>query len=486
MGAAGADEAGVSEAFPRPSLRGVALGLGWGPLACVAGAGAVLVAGIRVSFPTGAVATAPVWAGLLVVGLVRVSGRPLIGYTPMAVEFVWRRVVGQDQWRRPVWRTRPAGVLALPGSRARLEQWVDEATGTVMVHDPSARTLAAALAVSHGQFTVKDVAQQAPVANGWAAFIGAVGQQPGLMRIQALLRCHPDAGVSARDHWRRWSGKAADSPARASYEELLRSMAAATEIHRSTITIVLDLRRVRDEIDALGGGLTGAAAVMRQRMQTVEDALPAAGLTPRGWLGPDELALVIRAAYDPARSLMFERHPEVLGDLRDAGPMAVDPHWSHVRSDTGFHKVAQLGWPRRPVAAGFLNELVLVGGTRMAISLVYEPVPTDKAITEAQHATTEEQSAAEERQRLGRTETIMHVRDRQAADEHLLALDTGWTEASHAALVVISAPSEQELKVAFARARSAAARVTTRLDTLFGQQDELFEAAAMPLGLKVS
>ena len=463
------------------------LGLSWAQLSClVAAFGTFSVGTAVVGLPDGVLMTAPLWLGLGAVALVPVSGRPLIDYTPVGIAFVGRRVVRQDRFRRPVWRTRPAGCLSLPGSRARLRQWVDEATGAVLVHDPSRRTLAATLMVAHGQFMVDSEARQVERIDGWAALLGTVGQTKGVCRVQVLVRSSPDAGVGVREHWHQWPDKAAvGSPARASYEELVRSLGSATDTHRSSITIVLDLKVLDGEIKRAGGGLTGAAAVMRQRMDVVERNLAGAGLRSMGWIGPDELALIIRGAYDPARSVMLERHPEVVGDLADAGPMAVDAHWGTVRTDSGWHKVVQVGWPRRRVAPGFLFGMLSLPGVKLAMSHIFEPVLSDRALRQAAHDASDEEAAYRERRRVGRTETVLHERDREAATEHLTALDSGWTDADHVALVVISAPTKEALAESFERVRAAAGQVSTRIDTVFGQQDELLDAGALPLGLGV-
>lgn len=321
------------------------VGLGWAQLACLSGSLVMVTVSVSVGgFPTGAVVSSPIWVLLIVAALVRVHGRVMVNYVPVVISFVYRRMLRQHQFRRPVWRVRPAGTLSLPGARARLRQYVDEATGSVMVHDPIARTLAATVAVVYGQFAVEEEAAQEDRVDGWAGLLNTVGQTEGVRRVQALVRNSADAGVGIREHWRLWPVKApVGSAVRTSYEELVVNLGAATEAHRSTITIVLDLRRVEREIKRSGGGMVGAAAVMRRRMHTVETSLSNAGLHLMGWLGPDELALIVRSLYDPARSVIFERHPEVLGDLESAGPMAVDANWASVRTDSGWHKVVQIG-----------------------------------------------------------------------------------------------------------------------------------------------
>ena len=109
--------------------------------------------------------------------------------------------------------------------------------------------------------------------------------------------------------------------------------------------------------------------------------------------------------------VMLERHLDLAGDLVDAGPMAVDAHWAAVRTDSAWHKVMQVGWPRRPAAAGFLHHLLLTPGVRLTVSHFIEPVPSARAVSQAEHAASDEEGAAEERRALGVTETVLHACD---------------------------------------------------------------------------
>ena len=157
------------------------------------------------------------------------------------------------------------------------------------------------------------------------------------------------------------------------------------ERHEASITIVLDLEKVRKSVRAYGGGKTGAAALMRQRMSTLEQQLDSAGLTLRGWLTKDDLATIVRCAYDPAAATRLQAHPEQVEDLEDAGPMAVDPDWTQVRTDSGFHKVMRIAkWSREKSVIGFLEKVLLVPGTVVTASFIYSPVPSSKAVKDAQ------------------------------------------------------------------------------------------------------
>ena len=65
-------------------------------------------------------------------------------------------------------------------------------------------------------------------------------------------------------------------PAQASYRDLLAWAGTFMERHEATITIMVDLGQGRrSPVRAYGGGKAGAAALMRQRMSTLEQQLDA-------------------------------------------------------------------------------------------------------------------------------------------------------------------------------------------------------------------
>ena len=76
-----------------------------------------------------------------------------------------------------------------------------------------------------------------------------------------------------------------------------------------------------------------------------------------GWLGPEDLARLIRTQYDPAATQGIDK-PRRDGRRRGiptaaAGPMAARAAFTHYRTDSGFHAVYWIAsWPRMQVAGG--------------------------------------------------------------------------------------------------------------------------------------
>src|SRR5439155_22917664 len=70
-----------------------------------------------------------------------------------------------------------------------------------------------------------------------------------------------------------------------------------------------------------------------------------------------------------------------------AGPMAVEEHWTYVRTDSGFHQTFWIAeWPRQKVLPGFLHPLIYVGDFRHTVTEVIRAVPTTAALRDIRSA----------------------------------------------------------------------------------------------------
>ena len=75
------------------------------------------------------------------------------------------------------------------------------------------------------------------------------------------------------------------------------------------LAFVMDERRAGQAIKGAGGGPGGAAAVLVRHLRALTSSISGADLQVDGWLGPRDLAEVIRTADDPhsARTLAERR-----------------------------------------------------------------------------------------------------------------------------------------------------------------------------------
>lgn len=280
----------------------------------------------------------PVWLLALVLALMPVAGRKAIDWLPVTLHWLARATFGQLRFRRSMVRPRPAGTLALPGDAAALRQLFDPESGAVMVHDPHGHTLTAMVTVSHRSFLLLDPGEQQRRVEAWGRVLAAACRTGRIARLQVLERTLPDSGTGLASWWAE-HGRDDGSWVASTYKELIERAGPAAEQHATTISLSLDLKVSARVIRAAGGGLKGAAAVLRRELVTLATGLRAADLNPGTPTTPGELAVLLRSAYDPAIAATLQRAGELGRNLASAGPLAVEEKWGWLRTDSGYHAV---------------------------------------------------------------------------------------------------------------------------------------------------
>src|SRR5699024_5020090 len=301
--------------FSRLTRRGVLLGLSLSQLITLAiGVLAVVGAlyaggGILLAY------TAPIWVLAAALTWIPVAGRPAVEWLPVAFWWLWRTTAGQLFYRRRVVTPRPAATLALPGDVARLREYTDP--------DEQERRV-----------------------TSWGRVLATACRSGRIVTLQVLERTLPDSGTGLAEWWEA-HGTDDDTWAATTYAELIDRAGPAGERHATTLSLSLDLKNAARQIRTAGGGIRGAAAVLRQEMSTLVAALRSADLTPSGWLTPGQIAVIRRGAYDPAIAATLERHGELGQSLATAGPVAVNESWTRLRTDSAHHAVLWISeWPR--------------------------------------------------------------------------------------------------------------------------------------------
>lgn len=467
--------------FSRLTRRGILLGLSLPQLIAVSIGLLTIVVALYSSGAEAVAWTAPIWLSAILVASVGVGGRKIVEWTPVLLQWSRRVLSGQLTYRKRIERPRPAGTLALPGDAARLREWVDVESGAVMIHDPHAQTLTAVLGVSHPAFVLLDPAEQHRRVAGWGRVLARACRSGRISRVQVCERTLLDSGTGLDEWWDR-HGVDDGSWAAATYRELIARAGPAGERHATTVSIALDLQAAGRQIRAGGGGMRGSASVLRQEMAAIVSALRAADLAAGDWLGPGDLAAVLRSAYDPAASLALERHPSIGKSLADAGPVAVTETWDRLRSDSAHHVVLWISeWPRSQVFPGFLSPLVLSNGVLRTMSLHYVPVRSDHAARDIRRKKTELISDAHQRRRIGQIEDAAATAEYEDVLQQEADLTAGHGVLRTIGLISISAPTQAELDVAVATVEQAAIQASCETRRLVGQQAQSFAAAALPL-----
>lgn len=467
--------------FSRLTRRGILLGFSLPQLIVLSIALFIVVVALYVSGGAGLAWTSPAWATLAALAGIPAGGRRLVEWMPVITRWFLRTSAKQTRARRRIMRPRPAGTLALPGDAASLREWRDPETEAAMIHDPHAQTLTAILGISHPAFVLLDPGEQQRRVQGWGRVLAAACRSGRIARLQVSERTLPDGGTGLAEWWRA-HGADDGSWAATTYGELIERAGPAGERHQTTISVALDMRAAVRQIRSAGGGMSGAAAVLRQEMHALTSVLRSAELTATGWLTPGEVAVILRTAYDPAAGHSLERHGEIGRDLATAGPVAVDETWGRLRSDSAFHTVLWISeWPRSQVFPGFLAPLVLSSGVLRTLSLHYFPVRADQAARDLRRKKTEMISDAAQRQKVGQVEDAQATAEYQDVLQQEAELTSGHGVLRTVGLLSVSAPTVEELEAAVAQIEQAAIQSSCETRKLVGQQAQAFTAAALPL-----
>ena len=467
--------------FSRLARRGVLLGLSLSQLITLA-IGVLSIVGSLYAGGGELIAyTAPVWLIAAALTWVPVAGRPMVEWLPVGCWWLWRSTVSQLIYRRRIVAPRPAGTLALPGDMARLREYDDPETGAGMVHDPHAGTLTVVCEVTHPAFVLLDPAEQERRVSAWGRVLATICRSGRIAILQVLERTLPDSGTGLAEWWAS-HGTDDGSFASTTYRELIDRAGPAGERHSSTISLSLDMRSAARQIRTAGGGMRGAAAVLRQEMATLTAALRAADLTPSGWLSTGRIAVILRGAYDPAIAATLERHGQLGHDLATAGPVAVNESWSRLRTDSAHHAVLWVSeWPRSLVYPGFLSPVLLTSGIQRSFSLLCTPLRSEQAARDIRKKKVEHISDMAQRQRIGQIEDASQAAEYQDVLQQEADLTAGHGVLRYTGLIAVSAPTPAELDAAVAAIEQAAIQASCETRLLVGQQAAAFTAAALPL-----
>ncbi|MFM9920918.1 SCO6880 family protein [Lacisediminihabitans sp. H27-G8] len=468
--------------FSRLAGRGILLGLTVPQLITASVAVTSIIFSLYFAGAPGLAWTSPVWVTSAAGTWLPVGGRPAILWLPVAGHWFWRSARKQTSYRKRVATPRPTGTLALPGDAAALREWEDPETGAVMIQDPYGQTLTAILEVTHPSFILLDPIEQQRRVTGWGRVLATTCRSGRIARLQVLERTLPDSG-SGLAQWWATHGNDDGSWVATTYRELIERAGPAGERHVSTISLSLDLNAAGRSVRAAGGGMKGAAHVLRQEMTTLTSALRTADLKPSTWYPPRQLAAMLRSAYDPGVAVTLERANGVGRVLADAGPVVVEESWDRLRSDTAFHTVLWISeWPRSLVFPGFLAPVLLTGGITRSFSLICDPIRADIAARDIRKKRTGYISDAHQRAKVGQIEDLRQSAEYDDVLQQDADLTAGHGLLRYTGLIALSAPTETELEAAVATIEQAAIQASCETRRLVGQQAQAFTAAALPLG----
>ena len=392
----------------------------------------------------------------------------------------------------------PAPAWSLPGELAGLEflegelaQYEHARFGAVA--DGAARTFTAALRVRGSAFALLGSGEREERLADYGAVLAALARDSSpVRRISWVERTLPADGDELGDYLlqAKRAGCSLGEPVEelVSYLQLIGRAGDVAEEHELAFAIQIDTRRpvARRAITRMGGGDSGALAVLAGELGQLIELLDGAGIVPTGVLTARGLAGAIRDSYDPwgrrARSRQPDRGLPTDGQIapHTAGPVVRDEGFSHIAADGALHCTLWAAeWPRVDVRALFLQPLLMDTQATRSIAMCMELIGPSRAIRQAERMAGEAATERHLRARVGqRTSQRQSQRD-QAATTAERELAEGHAAVRYAAYVTVSVPNTHndaigELEAEVSRVELEAKRCPLRLERLWGQQAEAF------------
>lgn len=393
----------------------------------------------------------------------------------------------------------PADEWDLPGVLAPLRLLAaDDGQGGIVavIHHRVDRTYTAVAKVTHPGLALLASDQANNRIHGWAAWLAQQCVEDGaITRIGAYHTAEP----GEIDELAGWAEAHIhpDAPATAVdlVEEILTADRRNVAEHSSYLSVSLSAARSRREIRNAGGGDTGACAVLTRRMATIASGVLQAGVEVERWLGPRDVAAVIRTAYAPmtrrevgARALRARRpgwngaEPGIPPAL--AGPTWAETGWGVYEHDDSWSVVAEIEWPRTPRDASMLAGVLAASAIgRRQMSVLYEPISPRRAERSLQTEKTKRDVAIRLRERTGQVAPEREQREYAVTSAQDAELAAGHGLLRFAGYVAVTVTDRELLEQAWDELCADAGSAGLVLRRCSGWLDTGFACAAVPVGI---
>jgi hypothetical protein len=489
--------------FGRRDRGGLLLGLRLNQLLTLAAGLGVLLVGLVTDGRPGGVLGLVVLVAAATMALCPVQGRALVDWVRPLSNHWYGRLTGTARYLggpNALHRCGDVARLDLPGlgQHLRLYEALTVEGPIAAVRMGSRWTMA--LQVRGRNYVLADRATQERRIAAWGALLSMAGQEGSrVAALQWLERTVPDNGHDLKNWWAERGDQNATYAT--FYEKLIERAGPTATRHETYLAVSIDHHRLRRAIRQAGGGPEGTTRVLLGELAWVWESLARAEIEVVSTVGAGDLARLIRTQYDPrATAWPTPKHasegapvpatspvtPAPLTAPIAAGPVAAESHWDHYRSDSGFHAVFWIAeWPSVPVEAAWFYPLIALGGVRRTVSVTAEPIAPSRSMRELRGQRVAKRADDAQRRRLGQVETAQDDEESAALDRRERELVRGHTEYRFTGWITVTAAERDRLEEACAKVEQAAVRSALEVRRIYGEVDQAFLRAALPLNVGV-
>jgi hypothetical protein len=469
--------------------------------AIAAGAGAVIAIGLLAGSHSvlALVAAIVIAVSGLAVAFWPVANRTVAHWVPVHLAYAVRAVSGAVRWRSPAVgqgvRVDERGGLrypvALPASLQGVEIIsVRRPGGEVgLLFDRSRQTLCAVLQVRLRAFgLLSDRDQERRLAAFGELQNDLARDGSPVQRIMLLKRTVPRK-TNELVAYLRANCSRPDSPSVRAMFEVIDQSAELSREHEVFFVVQLPALGLSRSVRRRMSGTEQrerAGAEAADQLEGIARHLEAAEIAIKsvdGALTPRALARMIKDSFDPFGRLLRDRRdllaPEQAGlDAAHAWPICTHDFRDRYRADSADHIVWHIQeWPKVPVAAGFLQPLTLRPDLPVhTIAIVMEPIPTQRAMREAERRRVSDEASAQTRAKIRQLETSEHRARAEQGDREEREIAGGLSSWRWEAYVCASVPAGDEDQVdhAIGQIESACTRSFLLPTRLYGEQERAF------------
>ena len=503
-----ADQIITEEGAPRVRFaarerRGIFLGLTLLQLVVIGAAVAVLLSTLFID--TNAIwVMLPIVAVVVFFALATYRREPVIVIVTQAARYLLRSMAGQTMFRRDVWlrvsvaslnvgHAQVAAVtpvvtskFLLPGALGDV-QIVQIPGAGGFIYNARGRLASVTVKVGSKAWALRDKGTQEAAYDGFVEWLSSLENLPGVRETTIRIRVDRASSNELRDYLvvrENEHDPQVTAELREQYGALTQAASKRSMGFTNYITLTFDTAVLNGAIRDAGKGLTGLAAVLKERVAGVETSMEHARLAPAGWLTSDELDELNALSADPvAAATRRERDSEFAS--APSPVMGIDEGWDAMRVDESWHQTFWVAeWPRTDVRTGFLEPLLYAGDATRVITLQVRPVATHKALAQLNRAQSDMETAATIRMKLSSRIPLTHLREEEdlAVREHDLV--DGFGDVQYRGFVSISAESKDALAKARTDIEQASHPARLVLASMSGQQAAGFVTAALPVPLE--
>lgn len=451
----------------------------------------VVLGSLTLSPRLGMYVAPPVAAGAGI-SLIRIGGMPVV--TWVAIRVRWHTASARN------WTSYRAGTVSpLPGS-VRMPgvlagtMLVDSEDGRGghygLVWDRHAGYLTATIQVTPASPWLASQDETDAWVAGWGQWLAGLGHVPSVRWVSVTTESAPEPGTRLSDATAASLSDEAPEAARQIMTAVTMAAPQAAASVSTRISVTFDPKRDPSKPD----NLPDAAAAVTRTLHGLMPGLGACGVAVDGLATAEEIAGIVRAAYDPERRGEIAR---ILKGKRDsappltwsaAGPVGLDEYTGHLVADSGVSVSFMMDEaPRQPVTSHVLAQIVSPQHECVKrVTIQYRVLPAAEAARTIESEVSAAGFRAEFKARTGRDATARDTADAARA------MQAAREEAAGAGMVLLSlyatltVPNDDDCKSRLARVtaafEAAADGALIQVRRAWGSQSAVF-AAGLPAGI---